>query len=224
MNYADVYNKLKEMHPNAGCELNYSTPFELLVAVILSAQCTDKRVNMVTETLFKVYDKPEQFARLTPEELKPYIFSTGFYNNKAKNIIAASREIVEKYSGEVPREMDKLVALAGVGRKTASVVMTVAYDEPAMPVDTHVFRVSRRIGIASGNTVEKVERELCSAYPAEQWNTLHHTLIFHGRYICKALKPACDVCKLKGICLYSVGKDKEKEEAKDVSRRCDDIH
>ena len=224
MNYADVYNKLKEMHPNAGCELNYSTPFELLVAVILSAQCTDKRVNIVTETLFKVYDTPEQFARLTPEELKPYIFSTGFYNNKAKNIIAASREIVEKYSGEVPREMDKLVALAGVGRKTASVVMTVAYDEPAMPVDTHVFRVSRRIGIASGNTVEKVERELCSAYPAEQWNTLHHTLIFHGRYICKALKPACDGCKLKGICLYSVGKDKEKEEAKDVSRRCDDIH
>ena len=224
MNYADVYLKLKEMHPNAGCELNYSTPFELLVAVILSAQCTDKRVNIVTDKLFKVYNTPEQFARLTVEELKPYIFSTGFYNNKAKNILAASREIVEKYSGEVPREMDKLVALAGVGRKTASVVMTVAYDEPAMPVDTHVFRVSRRIGIASGNTVEKVERELCKAYPAEQWNTLHHTLIFHGRYVCKAQKPACGECKLKGICLYSIGKDKETEEAKDVSRCCDDIH
>ena len=202
MNYADVYLKLKEMHPNAGCELNYSTSFELLVAVILSAQCTDKRVNIVTDKLFKVYNTPEQFARLTVEELKPYIFSTGFYNNKAKNIIAASREIVEKYSGEVPREMDKLVALAGVGRKTASVVMTVAYDEPAMPVDTHVFRVSRRIGIASGNTVEKVERELCKAYPAEQWNTLHHTLIFHGRYVCKAQKPACAGCELKTRCKY----------------------
>ena len=209
MNYAEVYLKLKEMHPDAGCELNYSTPFELLVAVILSAQCTDKRVNIVTDKLFKVYNTPEQFARLTAEELKPYIYSTGFYNNKAKNIIAASREIVEKYSGEVPREMDKLVALAGVGRKTASVVMTVAYGVPAMPVDTHVFRVSRRIGIASGDTVEKVERELCAAYPPEQWNMLHHTLIFHGRYVCKARKPDCGSCRLKGICLYSLKEGEE---------------
>ena len=215
MDYGKVYSELVEMHPDAGCELNYTTPFELLVAVILSAQCTDKRVNTVTEKLFKVYDTPAQYAALEPEDLKPYIFSTGFYNNKAANIIAASREICSAYAGEVPRTMEELTALAGVGRKTASVVMTVAYDVPAMPVDTHVFRVSRRIGIASGNTVEKVERELCKAYPAEQWNTLHHTLIFHGRYVCKAQKPACGECKLK---------DKETEEAKDVSRRCDDIH
>ena len=207
MNTKEILEKLKIEQPNAGCELNFSTPFELLVAVILSAQCTDKRVNMATEKLFKVYNTAEQFARLSLEELAPYIFSCGFYNNKGKNIIAMAKELVEKYNGEVPRDFDKLVKLAGVGRKTASVVMTVAFDEPAMPVDTHVFRVSRRLGLSKGNTPEKVEQDLCKAFDREDWNSLHHTMIFHGRYVCHSQRPKCDECLVKEYCIYE--KDKK---------------
>ncbi|MBR6751484.1 MAG: endonuclease III [Clostridia bacterium] len=207
MNTKEILEKLKIEQPNAGCELNFSTPFELLVAVILSAQCTDKRVNMATEKLFKVYNTAEQFASLSLEELAPYIFSCGFYNNKGKNIIAMAKELVEKYNGEVPRDFDKLVKLAGVGRKTASVVMTVAFDEPAMPVDTHVFRVSRRLGLSKGNTPEKVEQDLCKAFDREDWNSLHHTMIFHGRYVCHSQRPECDKCLVKEYCIYE--KDKK---------------
>lgn len=195
-----ILTALKEMHPTAGCELNYLTPFELLVAVILSAQCTDKRVNMVTEKLFKVYNTAEQFAELTVEDLKPYIFSCGFYNNKGKNIIAMSKALVEKYGGEVPRDFDKLTELAGVGRKTASVVSCVAFDIPAMPVDTHVNRVSKRLGLSDGKNVEKVEEDLKALFPKEEWNLLHHTLIFHGRYICHSQNPACESCALREEC------------------------
>ncbi|MGN0768621.1 MAG: endonuclease III [Christensenellales bacterium] len=197
-----LLEELKKMHPNAGCELNYSTPFELLVAVILSAQCTDKRVNMITEKLFKVYNTPEQFAALTPEELKPYIYSCGFFNSKGNNIIAMSKELVEKYGGEVPRDFDKLTALAGVGRKTASVVLSVGFDIPAMPVDTHVNRVAKRIGFSQGNTVEKVEEDLKKLFPPEDWNALHHSMIFHGRYICESRKPRCSECTLSDRCVY----------------------
>lgn len=197
-----VLEELKKMHPNAGCELNYSTPFELLVAVILSAQCTDKRVNMITEKLFKVYNTPEQFATLTPEELKPYIYSCGFFNSKGNNIIAMSKELVEKYGGEVPKDFDKLTALAGVGRKTASVVLSVGFDIPAMPVDTHVNRVAKRIGFSQGNTVEKVEEDLKKLFPPEDWNALHHSMIFHGRYICESRKPRCSECTLSDRCVY----------------------
>lgn len=197
-----VLEELKKMHPNAGCELNYSTPFELLVAVILSAQCTDKRVNMITEKLFKVYNTPEQFAALTPEELKPYIYSCGFFNSKGNNIIAMSKELVEKYGGEVPRDFDKLTALAGVGRKTASVVLSVGFDIPAMPVDTHVNRVAKRIGFSQGNTVEKVEEDLKKLFPPEDWNALHHSMIFHGRYICESRKPRCSECTVSDRCVY----------------------
>lgn len=207
MNTKEILEKLKIEQPNAGCELNFSTPFELLVAVILSAQCTDKRVNMATEKLFKVYNTAEQFASLSLEELAPYIFSCGFYNNKGKNIIAMAKELVEKYNGEVPRDFDKLVKLAGVGRKTASVVMTVAFDEPAVPVDTHVFRVSRRLGLSKGNTPEKVEQDLCKAFDREDWNSLHHTMIFHGRYVCHSQRPECDKCLVKEYCIYE--KDKK---------------
>lgn len=198
-----VLEELKKMHPNAGCELNYSTPFELLVAVILSAQCTDKRVNMITEKLFKVYNTPEQFAALTPEELKPYIYSCGFFNSKGNNIIAMSKELAEKYGGEVPRDFDKLTALAGVGRKTASVVLSVGFDIPAMPVDTHVNRVAKRIGFSQGNTVEKVEEDLKKLFPPKDWNALHHSMIFHGRYICESRKPRCSECTLSDRCVYS---------------------
>ncbi len=198
----ELLEELKKMHPNAGCELNYSTPFELLVAVILSAQCTDKRVNMITEKLFEVYNTPEQFAALGLEELKPYIYSCGFFNNKGNNIIAMSKELVEKYGGEVPKDFDKLVSLAGVGRKTASVVLSVGFDIPAMPVDTHVNRVAKRIGFSQGNTVEKVEEDLKNLFSPEDWNILHHSMIFHGRYICESRKPRCSECTIKDKCVY----------------------
>ena len=197
-----IFSKLCAMHPNAGCELRFGSTFELLVAVILSAQCTDKRVNEVTEKLFKKYNKPEQFAALTIDELKPYIFSCGFYNNKGNNIIAMSKELVEKYGGEVPADFDKLVSLAGVGRKTASVVLCVGFNVPAMPVDTHVNRVAKRIGLSDGKDVEKVEEDLKSLFEAEKWNLLHHSMIFHGRYICHSRKPDCDACTLRDNCRY----------------------
>lgn len=197
-----IYDSLSLMHPDAECELNFATPFELLVAVILSAQCTDARVNKVTERLFEVYNTPEQFASLTVEELKPYIFSCGFYNNKGKNIIAMSRELCDKYNGEVPEDFDDLTSLAGVGRKTASVVTAVAFKKPAVPVDTHVNRVSLRIGLSEGKNVEEVERDIKALFPEEQWNKLHHYLIFHGRYICHSRAPECDKCNLVGVCKY----------------------
>lgn len=197
---------LKEIHPNAECELNFKTPFELLVAVILSAQCTDKRVNMITDELFRVYNTPEQFAALSLAELKPYIYSCGFFNNKGNNIIAMSRVLMERYNGEVPTDFDELTSLPGVGRKTASVVSCVAFGIPAMPVDTHVNRVSKRIGLSDGNTVEKVEEDLKNLFPKEDWYDVHHSLIFHGRYICHSRSPECECCALKSECKEWKGK------------------
>ena len=202
MNALKILEKLKKTHPNAGCELNYSSPFELLVAVILSAPCTDKRVNMITKELFQLYNKPEQFAELTLEELTPIIYSCGFFNNKGKNIIEMSKQLLNRYNGEVPSNMEELVSLPGVGRKTASVVRSVAFKLPAMPVDTHVFRVSRRIGFSNGSTVSDVERDLCELFDDKYWNDVHHTLIFHGRYICKAQAPRCKECIIKNVCKY----------------------
>lgn len=199
----EILSKLQIMHPNAGCELIYTTPYELLVAVILSAQCTDKRVNEVTKELFKVYNTAEQISELTVDQLKPYIFSCGFYNNKGKNIIDMSKDLVAKYNGEVPRDFDSLVALAGVGRKTASVVLSVAFDIPAMPVDTHVNRVSKRIGFSEGSTVEKVEEDLRNLFDKEDWNSLHHSMIFHGRYVCNSRKPNCNECLIKDDCTWN---------------------
>lgn len=197
-----ILDELKKMHPDAGCELNYGTPFELLVAVILSAQCTDKRVNEVTKDLFKKYNTPEQYATMTPAELEPLIHSCGFFHNKAVNIIGAAKGIVDRFGGEVPKTMAELTSLPGVGRKTASVVMTVAFDEPAMPVDTHVFRVSGRLGLSHGKNPEQVEKDLKGLYTPSDWNIVHHTLIFHGRYICKALRPNCSECTLTEYCPY----------------------
>lgn len=197
-----ILDELKKMHPDAGCELNYGTPFELLVAVILSAQCTDKRVNEVTKDLFKKYNTPEQYATMTPAELEPLIHSCGFFHNKAVNIIGAAKGIVDRFGGEVPKTMAELTSLPGVGRKTASVVMTVVFDEPAMPVDTHVFRVSGRLGLSHGKNPEQVEKDLKDLYPPSDWNIVHHTLIFHGRYICKALRPNCSECTLTEYCPY----------------------
>ena len=199
---AFVLDNLALMHPNAHCELVFRSPFELLVAVILSAQCTDKRVNMVTEKLFAKYNTAQDFAKLSPEELEPYIYSTGFYKNKAKSIVEASRSLLEHYQGKVPDDLDALVSLRGVGRKTASVVLAVAFGKPAFPVDTHVFRVSKRIGLASGNSPEGVEQELKKVFDKDDWIVAHHLLIFHGRYTCTARSPKCAECKINDVCDY----------------------
>lgn len=208
----EIFHLLALMHEGAQCELNHHTPYELLVAVILSAQCTDKRVNIITDKLFKVYNTPEQISKLQLDDLKPYIFSCGFYNNKGKNIIEMSKAIMDKHNGEVPRTMEELVALDGVGRKTASVVLTVAFGIPAMPVDTHVFRVSRRLGLAKGNTPEIVEKELTAIMEKEKWHDLHHYLIFHGRYVCHSRKPDCEKCNLTKKCKYYKEIQSEQEE------------
>lgn len=208
-----VFAKLAQMHPDAKCELNYTTPFELLVAVILSAQCTDKRVNIATEQLFKVYNTPQQYAALTPQELKPYIYSCGFFNNKAKNIIGMSQSLIERFDAQLPRTLEQLVTLEGVGRKTASVVLSTAFGVPAIAVDTHVFRVSHRLGLSEGSTPDKVEQDLRNAFAQDEWSRLHSYLVFHGRYICFAQKPNCGDCLLQDECLYF-----HTQRGKDVSR------
>ncbi len=192
------------MYPDAKPALLYNTPYELLVAVILSAQCTDERVNKVTAVLFKEHNTPEKMLELTQEELEKYIFSCGFYHNKAAHILAASRDILEKFGGEVPSTLDGLKTLAGVGQKTANVVFSVAFGGDAIAVDTHVFRVSNRLGIAEGKTPAKVEEGLRAAIPQELWSKAHHYLIWHGRKVCHSQRPDCGNCTLKDFCKYYV--------------------
>ncbi len=195
-----VLNLLQKMHPNARCELNFGTPFELLVAVILSAQCTDKRVNMITEQLFKIASTPEDFDRMPTKELEERIHSCGFYHNKAKAIKEMSASVVAL--GGMPPDRDSLMKLSGVGRKTANVVYAVAYGGNAIAVDTHVFRVANRIGLCDEPTPEKTEFALMKAFDEDKWTTLHHLLIFHGRYVCKAQSPLCNECELQNMCKY----------------------
>lgn len=197
-----ILDILKDEFPTAGCELNYDSDYHLLIAVILSAQCTDKRVNIVTEELFKHYSSPQDFASAKQEDIEKLIYSCGFYKNKAKNIINASREIVEVHGGQVPKEFDKLVALSGVGRKTANVVSSVAFGGDGIAVDTHVFRVSNRLSLAKGKTPFEVEKGLTEVIPPSRRSEAHHLLIFHGRYRCKSLSPLCDGCKLINYCSY----------------------
>lgn len=196
----EIYEALSAKYPEAKCELDYGTPFELLVSVILSAQCTDKRVNEVTSELFKTANTPEQFAQMEQSELERMIYPCGFYHNKAKNIIAASKDICDKFGGEVPRSMDELLSLCGVGRKTANVVLAVAFDEPTMPVDTHVFRVSHRLGLTDGKTPDETERDLVKLIETSKLNEMHHLFIFHGRYCCKSQHPHCEECPLTHLC------------------------
>ena len=195
-----IYRLLGEMHKDADCELDFGSPFQLLVAVILSAQCTDKRVNMITEELFKHASTPEDFVAMPVEELEKLIFSCGFYHNKARAIKEASASIVE--GGGMPTDREGLMKLRGVGRKTANVVYAVAYGGNAIAVDTHVFRVSNRLGIASAKTPEETERQLMAAFDEDKWGHLHHLLIFHGRYTCHSQKPDCAACLLKEECKY----------------------
>ena len=199
-----VLDALEVLYPEAKAELHFSNPYETLVATILSAQCTDKRVNMVTERLFPLYPDAHAMAQLTPEELEPMIRECGLYRNKAKNIVAASCALVEKYDGRVPSTRAELMALPGVGQKTAGVVLLAAFGDDQIPVDTHVFRVSRRIGLADADTPEKVEQQLRGILPRDRWSHAHHLIIWHGRRICHARKPECEKCPLRGdICAYS---------------------
>lgn len=196
-----VFSILDKTFPNARCELEFGSVFELLVAVILSAQCTDRRVNVVTRELFKTANTPEAFAAMKQEELEKAIYSCGFYRNKAKNIIAAAKAITER-GGEVPNSFDELLKLPGVGRKTANVVYDVGFGGDGIPVDTHVFRVSNRLGIAPGKTPREVEDKLLEIIPEGNRNRAHHQLIFLGRYRCKAISPQCDDCPLNEYCNY----------------------
>ena len=195
---AGVMAALQALYPEAKPELNFRNPFETLIATILSAQCTDKRVNMVTARLFPQYPDAFAMAKLTPQELEPMIRECGLYHNKAKNIVAASRALVAQYDGKVPSTRKELMALPGVGQKTAGVVLLAAFGDDQIPVDTHVFRVSRRIGLADANTPEKVEAQLRDLLDRDIWSLGHHLIIWHGRRCCHARKPECARCPLDG--------------------------
>ena len=190
---------LEAMYPDAKAELVFSNPYEMLVATILSAQCTDKQVNKVTPAVFECWPDANAMAGATEEELYPMVKSCGF-RSKAGNIIAACRIIQDEYGGQVPCSMEKLTALPGVGRKTANVVLYNAFGIPAFAVDTHVFRVSNRIGLCKADTVEETERQMTKLIPREKWGNAHHWLIWHGRRVCKAQRPLCDACGLKDLC------------------------
>ena len=198
--YALALERLAAAYPDAKPALEYRTPFELLVSTMLAAQCTDRQVNKCTRVLYARYNTPEQFAALTEAELEPYIKSCGFFHTKGKNILAMSRLLVERYGGQVPRERDVLTGLPGVGRKTANVVVSNAFGTPAIAVDTHVFRVSNRIGLADARTVEKTEEQLMAHIPEKDWSAAHHWLIYHGRQGCGAKKPRCEGCCVAAVC------------------------
>jgi len=191
---------LEHAYPKAGTALEYENVFQLLVAVILSAQCTDVRVNMTTPALFARYPTPQKLARARQTDVEKIIKSCGFFRMKARNIIACAHDLVERFGGAVPREREQLESLAGVGRKTASVVMAAAFDEAALAVDTHVFRVSHRLGLTLGTTPRQVEEDVTELVPAKKWGDASHWLILHGRAICKAPTPQCPRCPVNGLC------------------------
>ncbi len=197
-----ILQEFENLYPDAKPALEFRSPYELLVAVILSAQCTDERVNKVTKVLFENYNTPQKMLTLSQEELEKYIFSCGFYHNKAAHILSASADIIAKFGGNVPETLQQLKTLAGVGQKTANVVYAVAFGGDAIAVDTHVFRVSNRLGIAEGKTPAKVEEGLCAVIPKDAWSKAHHYLIWHGRKVCHSQKPDCPNCTLKEYCKY----------------------
>jgi endonuclease-3 len=198
---AEIYDRLAVHYPGAHCALDFKTPFQLLVATILSAQCTDKRVNMVTRALFKRYRTPAAMANADPAELEDMIKSTGFFRNKTKSLVGMSAAIVEKHRGRVPDEMDDLVTLPGVGRKTANVVLGNAFGKnEGIVVDTHVSRLSQRLGLTRQTDAGKIEQDLVQLFPRDRWTMLSHLLIEHGRQICEAKRPKCEICFLNDIC------------------------
>ncbi|MEI2455877.1 endonuclease III [Lysobacter firmicutimachus] len=199
----EMFSRLRELNPHPTTELDYATPFELLVAVALSAQATDVGVNKATRKLFPVANTPQAIAALGVEGLKPYIATIGLFNTKAANVVALSQQLLERHGGEVPRDRAALEALPGVGRKTANVVLNTAFGEPTMAVDTHIFRVANRTGLAPGKDVRAVEDALLKAVPAEYLQDAHHWLILHGRYVCKARKPDCPHCAIRDLCRFT---------------------
>ncbi|MGE5625912.1 MAG: endonuclease III [Bacillota bacterium] len=207
----ELYERLKAANPRPTTELEYQTPYELLVSVALSAQATDKSVNLATAKLFPVANTPAAMLALGEAGLKEYIKTIGLYNTKAKNLIAAAKILLERHGGEVPQERAALEALPGVGRKTANVVMNTAFGEPTIAVDTHIFRVANRTGLAPGKDVRAVEDKLVEVTPDEFKQDAHHWLILHGRYVCKARKPECPDCIIRDLCEY---KHKTKAEKK----------
>jgi endonuclease-3 len=196
----EALQRIDEAYPDAHVELRFSTALELLVATILSAQCTDKRVNQVTETLFVRYPDAAAYANADPEELEEAVRSTGFFRQKAKNLRACCGNIVERFGGEVPSTMDGLTSLAGVGRKTASVLLAVAFDKPAIAVDTHCRRVSQRLGLTAESDPLKVEADLKDLYAEDRWAAISRLFVWHGRYTCKARTPQCEACALPDLC------------------------
>ena len=204
-----MFERLHELNPQPTTELEYSSPFELLVAVILSAQATDVGVNKAMRRLFPVANTPQAIAALGVESLKPYIATIGLFNTKAANVVAMCQRLLDLHGGEVPRERSALEALPGVGRKTANVVMNTAFGEPTMAVDTHIFRVSNRTGLAPGKTVLAVEQALLKRVPEDFLKDAHHWLILHGRYTCKARKPECWRCPVRDVCRFKEKTDGE---------------
>lgn len=200
--YTFILNYFSKAQPDVESELNYRSAYELLVATMLAAQCTDKRVNMVTPALFAAYPTPADLAMATEEEVLTYIKSVSYPNSKARHLVQMAQTVVRDFQGEVPGTMEGLTSLPGVGRKTANVVLAFAFDQAAMPVDTHVFRVSHRLGLVpdSAKTPEAVEKELVKHFPEEYISRAHHWLLLHGRYVCTARKPHCENCPLSPIC------------------------
>lgn len=200
--YKAILRYFKENVGLETSELNFGSPYELIVSVILSAQCTDRRVNQLTPELFAAYPDVQALAKAGPEEVFPYIKSASYPNNKAKNLVGMARKVVSDFGGEIPEEIDELMSLPGAGRKTANVVASILYDKPVIAVDTHVFRVSHRLGLSTGTTPRAVELELERHIPVEDRPAAHHWLLLHGRYVCTARKPKCEACGLASYCEY----------------------
>jgi endonuclease-3 len=197
-----IFERLRQANPNPTTELVYRSPFELLVAVVLSAQATDKSVNRATESLFRKFNTPEKIAALGVAGLEDYIRTIGLFRTKAKNVVALSKLLIEKYQGEVPADRDALESLPGVGRKTANVVLNTAFGQPTVAVDTHIFRVANRTGLAPGKDPREVEDRLVKFTPPEFLHNAHHWLILHGRYVCLARKPGCPQCTIRDLCEF----------------------
>lgn len=199
----ELFRRFEEALPEPTTELEFTNPYTLLVAVVLAAQSTDRGVNIATRPLFKIADTPQKMLNLGLDALKEYVKTIGLYNNKAKNVIALSKILVDSYEGQVPNTRDALEKLPGVGRKTANVILNTVFGQPTLAVDTHVFRVSHRLGLSQGKTPEAVEEDLLKIVPIEYLSNAHHWLVLHGRYICKAKVPRCVDCLIRNLCPYS---------------------
>ena len=210
-NHPLILAELERLYPDAKPALHFENPYQLLVAVILSAQCTDVKVNKVTPALFAAYPDAFALAKAEPADVEPYIRTCGLFSAKSKNLVATARLLVSEHGGQVPADHDQLTRLPGVGRKTGNVVMSCAFGADAIAVDTHVFRVTNRLGLADAGDVLKTERQLMEAIPKDKWSRAHHWLIYHGRQVCDARKPACERCTLRELCEYANGNPKGKK-------------